>query len=255
LNFSNDDNNDSNFNNESNFSNDNNNDDSNFTNDEDDNCDDNTIDCIENINRECNQEYNSPVIISQKPNFISQIVLINIWKSLIIDTKLANIYTDDRLFRVNESNESTEHSMVISLMSLNEMRKHNIINYGINVQRAGKIFIHFPLYKRSKCYHKYIAKTMCDNYPCGIIIPFLDMRAAVSMVNEYMSSNIKKNRLDKVLLHCNGDINRMLVFIGCCMIQGEIPQYEVINIMKTLNLKRSYCTYIKKYARYIQEIN
>ena len=187
-----------------------------------------------------------PIVIRTAPIFISRDKYLNIWKNLIIDTNLASEYSIET--KLTSIREDKAYSMVLSLSSLDEMQKYNICHYGSNVQKSGKTFIYFPLYKKSLCPHKYISKAVCYIKPCGIVTPFVDMKAMTTMINKYMD--------DKgVLLHCHQDYDRMFLFIGCCMIQGGIPLDEVLYIMKTLNIKMAYKMYIETFAHYLYEIN
>lgn len=194
----------------------------------------------------------NPVVITQSPIFASKKLFINIWKKLIIDMNISSLYAD---FSQNYNiPQYCRHSMVVSFASWDEMRKYNTLNYAINVQRSGRSFIHFPMYKKNfdtPCSHRYVGKSICNTDPCGLMIPFLDMRAITAMLNGYMN----KKETDGVLLHCHEDYNRMILFIGCCMIQGGTLLDEVMDIMKTLNLKIRYKSYIKAFAEYLDKIN
>lgn len=218
----------------------------------------------------------SPVIITRSPVFASKKLLLNIWQKLIIDINVSSLYSNhqttsfishprftisgifDSANNLNTKYDSipqhSKHSMVVSLSTWDEMSKYNTINYATNVQRAGKIFIHFPINSKRPdihCQHRYVGKSICNTGNCGILVPFLDMRAITSMLNSYMN----KEDCIGVLLHCHEDHNRMILFIGCCMIQGGTLIDEVIDIMKTLNLQARYQSYIKEFSEYLDEIN
>ena len=211
------------------------------------------------------QNINTVTVITRNPIFASGTVLINLWKRIIVDMNVASMYfvpNTEVITLAMRSNldpstgelkipDHSRHSMVLSLSSWYEFECYNTRYYADNVQRAGKIFIHFPLNQESPCNHNFVAKRVCLNGSCGVIAPFLDMRAVTSMINEYMSNDI----IDGVLLHCHQHIERMLVFIGCCMVQGGMLVDEVLDIMNTLNLSERYQSYIRAYDEYLHEIN
>lgn len=191
-------------------------------------------------------------IIVTKPIFAPNFILSNIWKQLIINVDIANIFYPDKTQEyILNKNINDDFSVVISLNYWHEFNTYNALNYAKNVQKAGKLFIYFPLcneinlLKQNDCHHTITPKSKCPNGPCGILTPLSDMKAMALMINNYMDKNNSG-----VLLHCYNDRYRMFVFIGCCMIEGGCLFSEVNNIMTILNLPCNYRLYIKEYARF-----
>lgn len=220
-----------------------------------------------NINSDNTDDTILPIIITQFPVFASKTLLLNIWRKLIIDINVSSLYSNHHTtpfpshprfsnasidpfnYNLNTKYDSihqhSKHSMVVSLSTWDEMEKYNTINYATNVQTAGKIFIHFPIHSTQdiNCQHGYVGKSICNTGNCGILVPFLDMRSITSMLNNYMNNQ----DCIGVLLHSHSDHNLIILFIGCCMIQGGTSIHEVIDIMKTLNLQPRYQAYIKEF--------
>lgn len=192
---------------------------------------------------------------------------LRLWKNLFIDTEAAAFYiqnhltptrpeTDDLHTQSEPVFPSYVHSeaiplqesveVVICLLPWSELE--NAINYPDNVQRSGKIFIHFPIQTRSLCNHRHVAKSKCRQMPCGNFSPFLDMRAVTTMINRYMETGLR------VLIYCHRDLERMLLFIGCCMVQDGIPVDDVITGFQAYALPKQYQTYIQAYADVIRQI-
>jgi hypothetical protein len=153
------------------------------------------------------------------------------------------IVSDDNFSQHNK------HDMVLSLLPWSEMDKYDSNSYPTNVQRSGKIFIHFPIYEKSLCEHIYVAKTSCNEIPCGIFAPFLDMRAIISMIDSYMKTG------KRVLVYAHKDMNRMLLFVACCMIQDGFQFEDIMSDIEILDIGSEYLSYVEAYAKYLREIN
>jgi hypothetical protein len=147
-----------------------------------------------------------------------------------------------------DTTDLSTYDVIVCLLPWSEMGEYHVINYPDNVQKSGKILIHFPIHQKSVCSHSFIYKSKCRQMPCGKISPFLDMRAVTMMINQYMNMGLK------VLIYCQQDRDRMLLFQACCMIQGEVLLEDVLQLMQQYTLKKRYQTYIKAYADYIQQI-
>lgn len=180
-----------------------------------------------------------PIVITRSP-IIKSSSKLNIWKEVIIDVDTSIRY------KYGPVNDITSHDMVISLLSWSELNSYDLISYSDNVQKSGKIFIHFPINEKTYCHHNYIDKSVCREGRCGIFVPFDDINAIISIILSYM------NMGKKILLHSHKDINRMLLFIGCGMVQDDYEIEDVINIMKNLDLTNEYIDYIKAYNTYLE---
>lgn len=191
------------------------------------------------------------IIVTRTPVFASGLVLINWWnwKQLIINTDVSALYLSSEINTIKIPDHS-QHTTVLSLSPWNEFKIYNTPNYSTNVQLAGKAFIHFPLTENYKCNHGYVSKSVCNQGACGLYSPFLDMKAITSVppINEYMDRTG-----NGILLHCHNNSDRMLLFIGCCMIQGKIPVDEVLNIMETLELPPLCQLYMTAFAEYLTD--
>lgn len=189
----------------------------------------------------------NPVIITRRPRFRNNKIIVNLWRNLIVDVDVSRRYCaavlDDELL------EQSQHTMVLCLLTWGELEKYDAIRYPLNVQQSGKKFIHFPLHKSTHCRHTYIPKAQCYEGSCGRLAPFLDMRAMTSMINSYMDNG------EKILIYSHKDQNRTLLFMACCMAQGGIQLNDILSIMDFLKLRERYRSYIKHYMTYIREIN
>jgi hypothetical protein len=183
----------------------------------------------------------TPLIIRQAPIIRNDTVMRDIWRKLIIDTKLAASYTEE----IPPQNQ--DHSMVLSLASWSDLRKFNALTLTASAQRAKKLFLHFPLVGRSKCPHECIVKMTCDRPSCGLIAPFRSMQAITSSVNNYMAEETTTG----VLLYCHDRVNRMLLFTACCMIQGGTPLSKVMGLVRRHQLVPAYQKYIREFATYL----
>lgn len=181
-----------------------------------------------------------PEIIIKKPVYQRKESILNLWKRLIYDVSQAEKYNQPVVTATGN------YSMVVSLLAWSQLRKYELQNYPYNVQKAGKIFIHLPIYENNKCGHGYIDKSKCKSNPCGHVVPFSDIDTVVEMVNEYMDNG------NGVLIHCHNNRNHALLFISCCMIRGNVPIAEVLDIMKQFDLRYSYRIYLRRYAEYLE---
>lgn len=183
-------------------------------------------------------------IINIKPIFkTNNNIITNLWKNIIINTDVSILYINN-LVEDSKLSEDFRHSIVISLLSWSEMDKYNGGQFQNNVMASGKIFIHFPLYKSSRC-HNYISRSQCIKFPCGKIAPFCDMKTVTTLINNYM------NKGERVLIYCHKNINMILLFCGCCMIQGNCSYEKVLSLMMKYNLKYSYGDYIESFLKYL----
>jgi hypothetical protein len=199
---------------------------------------------------------------------------LHLWKNLFIDFEASIFYLQNHLSPPRAEHEelrtrsepiifsqesesikflkepSLQESIdiVICLLPWSEMGDYNAINYPDNVQRSGKIFIHFPIHPRSLCNHHHIQKSKCRQTPCGRFSPFLDMRAVTTMINRYMENG------SSVLIYCHRDYQRMLLFVACCMVQAGVLVTDVLELMNRYELQTRYQKYIKAYSDYIRQI-
>lgn len=161
-----------------------------------------------------NNNNSRPEIIIKNPIYRRSESILNLWKSMIYDV--------DSEMKFNNTN----HSVIISLLSWNELVKYKLHNYPYDVQKSGLIFIHVPINKKNK------------------YISFSDINTITTMINNYMDDG------HKILIHSNNSRNRALLFIAFCMINGHVNINEVLNIMNELDLQHRYYNYLRKYADY-----
>lgn len=182
-----------------------------------------------------------PLLIQRAPIIQSDTVIRNIWRKLIIDTKVVASYVD----QVPVHNQ--DHSMVLSLASWSDLTKFNTPNIPAMIQRAKKLFLHFPLVGRSKCPHEFVLKMKCDRPSCGLLAPFRSMQTMTSLINNYMAEETTTG----VLLYCHNRVSHMLLFTACCMIQGGVHLSEVLGLMRRYQLVSGYLRYIREFANYL----
>lgn len=187
---------------------------------------------------------NGPVVIYQTASFRFNPERMYKWRKLIINSSAAALYTNRVSHEISPSNQ---HSIVISLASWAEMRKYNTLMLPTHVQEAKKIFLHFPIIGRSQCIHKFDSSSKHHTNACELLASFADMKAMTTLVNGYMN----KETVTGILLHCNNNYDRMLLFMACCMIQAESSLDDVLDMMAELRLRSFYRRYIEIFADYL----
>ncbi len=187
----------------------------------------------------------TPLIITSTPSYpISYVGAI--WKQLVIDLQSSLFYTNSI-----DIEHLRDEDIVIGLLPWSEMGQIGSENLPSNVQRSTsskgkKIFLHFPLYPTSMCEHHHIKKSKCRRSPCGQMAPFLDMEAITEAVNGYLDEGLK------VLIYSHLDVDRALLFAGCCMLQAKIPLQEVLHQLHQWSLRNSSDLYLQRFADYLR---
>lgn len=185
-----------------------------------------------------------PILIERFPILKPKLIIINIWKTLIIDIIAAGKYEKD-IPSEDMFSEHNTHDIVLSLLSWSELENH--YEYPTNVQKTGKVFIHFPIYGNSVCKHIYVEKTICNKIPCGFFVPFFDMKTVVGIIDGYMNTG------KRILLYSQNNIHRMLLFVACSMIQYGYDVIEIVDNIKVLGVEDTCLDYVKAYGKYLAE--
>jgi len=122
------------------------------------------------------------------------------------------------------NDETLQHNVIVSLLSWDQINRYNLESYPLDSQKAGKVFIHFPLYKKD----------------------FVNIYAVTNMINRY------SDRDDKIFVFCPYDFDKIRLFIGYCMVSSDM---SVDDANKILKLNSKYKRHLQNYSKYKYRLN
>lgn len=194
----------------------------------------------ENINN-CNSQIISSnkdlTIITNKPSFIDNDYVINVWNSLIIDPKTSILYENEHI-----QTKTNNHTIVISLLNWNELANHSSTSYIRNVQKSGKIFLHFPI-------NPFLSfdNNIYLNQQYGMYTSLSEMKSIAHIITKYIKGG------DKILLYSRYDKGRSLLLVACCMIYNGVDIFEVTELLNKIGLSIEYHSYLITFSSFCIE--
>lgn len=164
----------------------------------------------------------SPLLMDKSPVYRHEFKLnIHDKGNLVYNNEIARQYEKTHMV-IDDSN------IILVLISWDEISNYKLLDYPLNIKKAGKIWLYFPI--NNPEYKKYF---MYDEF-----------KLMTDLVNRYikMGSNI--------LIYAYIHSNRAILFIGCCMLRRGTPLSTVKSFFRTQGLGDKYLSYIRGFARY-----